>query len=496
MLLSFLTTAVLVGHLGAEAFGLFVIVSALSAYIGLLDFGIGPGLVKHFTEYSESGDADGVRTVMTLALAFYLALGLLFAPLAFLLAPPIAAFFTSSDALRGEAESAIVLMSFYFVASCIVGVFTARIVSLHRMDLTVAAALFAQAVHAALVLLIIPGSPTILTAVWLQLVQLALTGAISIAVVLRTDRRIYRNILTIPPALPRKLLAFGGWMQLNNISSLVNMEADKLIIGAFLTLETVTLYQIGNRLASLNRIIPLQLLSALMPAATIVQMRPHDRSAAAGFYSSASRYLMLLTLPITGFIAISAEPLVVMWMGVPYPGTTAIMLALGLSFALNNLTGAGTTMVRAAGQPRLEAYYGVLSLALNVGFTLLLAPRFGLAGVLAGTIIGSSLASLYFLLLFHRRFLISWRETVAHWLWPLVLATLAACAVVALLQSWIAAAGPHGRVQALALVSTYGVCYLAAFLAALTLLGFWTGRDLELARAAVRSIRGVRRSSP
>lgn len=473
----FLTTPVLISHLGAEAFGLFAIVAALPAYAGLLDFGIGAGLVKHLTEYSESGDPVGVRQVMTLSLTFYALLGVVLTPIIYLLAPSITHLFAISDRVRATAEISIVVMFLYFIGSGVVGVVSARLVSLHRMDVTSVIGLLSQVVYGVLVVVVIPISPTILTAIWLNVVQLVVGGLLLYGVVLRTDKRILCNPLTIPGPLIRKLFAFGGWMQLNSLTALVNLEADKLIIAWFLNIAAVTPYQIGNRLASLNRIIPFQLLSALMPAATMMHVG-RSREEAEHFYRDMSRYLMLLTLAITGFTMSVADRLIITWIGQPYPQATLILFALSLSFAVNNLTGGGTTMVRAAGQPRYETYYAVVSMALNIGLTVILAPSFGLAGILGGTIIANVISSGYFIILFHRRFCLPWFQTMGDWLWRLMAATVAACAGIYLVQALEPGTLPADRLTGLVLLTAYGVLYLMLFASSLTLLDFWSDSDV------------------
>jgi O-antigen/teichoic acid export membrane protein len=477
----FLTTPVLINHLGAEAFGLLAIVAALPAYAGLLDFGIGPGLVRHLTEYSEYGDLDGVMEVMTLSLCFYVLLGVIFAPLVALLAPDVIRLFSVPEQLRWAAVTSILIMFFYFIVSGIVGVFSARLVSLHRMDVTATVGLLGQIVYGVLVFVVIPISPTVLTAVWLNVIQLLITGVLLFAIVLRTDNHVFCNPLGIRGALIRKLFVFGGWMQLNSLTALVNLEADKLIIAGFLDIATVTPYQIGNRLASLNRLIPFQLLSAVMPAATIIQIG-RTREEAEEFYCHISRYLMLLTLSITGFTAVAADRLIVTWIGRPYPQATLIVLALSVSLAVNNLTGGGTTMVRAAGQPRYETYYALVSMVLNIGLTIALAPRFGLAGILGGTIIANLIGSAYFVILFHRRFGFPWFRTMGDWLWRLLAATGLACLGVYLVLVCQPSTMPADRVTGLLLLVAYGIVYLMLFFVGLTLLAFWSDRDIDVFR--------------
>ena len=478
----------LIDALGVEAFGLFAIVASLPAYAGLLDFGIGQGLVKHLSEYSETDDPVGVRQVMTIGLAFYALIGLVCTPLVIMFAPAAIGLLDMPDPLQRTAETSIVAMFVYFVASSAVGVFHARVVSLHRMDIAAAAGLLGQIVFGVLIFVVIPRSPTVLTAIWLTMVQVPVTGVILYAVVRRTDRQVFCNPFTIPGGLVAKLFAFGGWMQLNSVTALVNLEADKLIIAGFLNIGAVTPYQIGNRLASLNRVIPFQLLSAIMPAATRVSMG-RNPAAAEDFYCHTSRYLMLLTLAITGFTAMTADRLITTWIGRPYPQARLILLALSISFAINNLTGAGTTMVRAAGAPRYETYYAVVSMVLNIVLTVALAPVFGMGGILGGTIIANVAGSTYFIVLFHRRFGVPWYRTMGVWLWRLLAATAAACASIALLHVWEPADLATGRIAGLGILSAYGVVYLIVLAAGLTVLGFWSPADLDVLRRIRMKVR-------
>jgi len=481
----FLTTPILINRLGAEAFGLFAIVATLPSYAGLLDFGIGAGLVKHLTEHSEVGDSAGVRQIMTLSLVFYALLAAALTPIVWLLAPVLTHLFAVHEEFRATAELSIIIMFLYFIASGVVGVVSARLVSLHRMDITAVIGLLGQVVYGVLVFVVIPAVPTILAAIWLNVVQLVVTGLLMYAVVLRMDKRILCNPLTIPGPLIRRLFAFGGWMQLNSLTALVNLEADKVIIAGFLNMAAVTPYQIGNRLASLNRILPFQLLSAVMPAATIVHAGMHvgrPREDAERFYRDMSRYLMLLTLPITGFTIAVADRLIITWIGKPYPQATLIVFALSLSLAANNLTGGGTIMVRAAGQPRYETYYAVVAMVLNVGLTVLLAPTFGLAGILGGTIAANLIGSVYFIVMFHRRFHFPWFRTMGDWLWRLLAATVAAGAGVILVQAWEPGSLQADRLTGLVLLSAYGILYLLLFGFSLTLLGFWSPGDVAFFR--------------
>ena len=68
------------------------------------------------------------------------------------------------------------------------------------------------------------------------------------------------------------------------------------------------------------------------------------------------------------------------------------------------------TLVMADGHPGLVAQTAVLVVVLNVSSTLIVAPIFGLWGVLIATVCAEVIASAVFLIRFHRRYGFGWRD--------------------------------------------------------------------------------------
>jgi O-antigen/teichoic acid export membrane protein len=97
-------------------------------------------------------------------------------------------------------------------------------------------------------------------------------------------------------------------------------------------------------------------------------------------------------------------------------------MALVSFYAINNVTGAATTILRAQGRPQLETFYGVMSVVLNVGLTIVLIGSFGPDGVVRGTIGGNVIGSSVFIVLFRRREAIAWWPTIGRCLTRLLLA--------------------------------------------------------------------------
>jgi O-antigen/teichoic acid export membrane protein len=413
-----------------------------------------------------------------LATFFYLTIGLLVGGALALCAPWLIGRLSISESLRHTAEISIVIVFGYFILSCMVGVLTARLVSLHRMNVTSIIRVFGQVIYAALIIVVLPRAPTVETAILLNVAQVVITGGLSLIALLQIGPVRLCNPFSIPLPLIRKVMAFGGWMQINSLASLVTMETDRIIVAAFISIQAVTPYQIGNRLGSLGGVLPTQLLSAAMPNATMLSLTD-DPEAVKRFYSNMTRYLMLLTVPVVGGIAAIANPFILAWMGRVFPNAAFVAIGLSLAFGINNLTGMGTTMLRAAGVPKYEAYCGIIGTILNIAATIALAPTFGIRGIVTGTILAEVVTSVCFLILFHRRYGFGWGETIGTWLWRLVVATVLSVAAVEVVRHFIWT--PMNRLEAVLQIGLYGAIFSILCFITLTALGFWTREDRAFA---------------
>ncbi|WP_181705463.1 lipopolysaccharide biosynthesis protein [Chthonobacter rhizosphaerae] len=488
--IAFVTTPVMIVTLGDQGFGLFTLIGALTAYAGLLDFGIGPGLVRHYSEYTERGEPLAVRQVTTFSIVFYAVLFLVVAGPLYAVAPALCDLLGLPAEMRDTAVASIMLMFGWFILSSLGGVFGSRLVSLHRMDVVSVIALVGQILYAALVILVLPIYPTVTAAILFNVGQVLFTALVMLALVIRADGNPVSNPFRIPGALVKKLLSFGGWMQINQFAAIVSLELDKLIIGRYLGVAAVTPYQIGNRLATLNRLIPLQFLSAIVPAATSIAIRARGPELEA-FYVRMNRYLMVMTLAITGFVVADANRLVLAWIGREYAEAVFVIIALSISFAVNNLTGGGTTIVRSAGMPRYETYYALVSTGLNVVLTLAAAPYFGLVGIIGATIVANVIGSVYFLVLFGRLFDFPLWRSLLSWLIPLVAVTVASILAVKGVHAVFPPQADAGRWVHLGWLIIEGSLFMLVFVPGLFVARFCTEEETALAS---RFLAGFRRT--
>lgn len=477
--LSFFLTPIVVRSIGLEAYGLWAILGSAVNYFALLDFGVGSSFVKYLAEFLERREHNNVRDVMTFGFLFYLAIGVVVLPVVHLIGPHILGYLRLSAHYRSAANELLLLVIAYFVISNALGNFGAFIVAMQRTEIAGFIDTGYQIVYGVSLLLLLHLHYGIFALPYAIFCALGCSSIVRIALVYRMFGNPWSNPFRLERDLLKRVFRFGFWMQINAFTAVINLETDRIILGTFVNVISAGYYELGSKLAALGRILPSTLLAPLLPAASAIDGR-QDGDRLNAVYVRGTRYLALATFVIAGFLIGAGAQILQVWMGRSYPYVTIVMAALLVSYAINNLTGVGTTIVRATAQPYYETYYAVIGSAINIAFTLILTPIFGLMGVVGGTVIGNVFGSLYFLWLFHKVRGLGWRSTLIDWLWRLSLGTIAASCVLRGICQMTPTIWFSSRAEGLVTLALFGAVYLALVFISLWLLGFWNSADLDL----------------
>ena len=477
--LAFFLTPLVVHSIGVEAYGLWAIVGSAVNYFALLDCGVGSSFVKYLAEFLERREHDRVRDVMTFGFLFYLVLGVIVLPLVRFIAPHIVSYLRLDPRYVSAASDLILLAFAYFIFSNALGIFGSFIVAMQRTDLASMLDTCSQLIYGVSLVILIARHQGVYALPNALFCALGCTTIFRIALVYRMFGNPWSNPFRLERHLIRRLFRFGFWMQINGLTAVINLETDRIILGTFVSVTSVGYYELGNRLAALARILPATLLTPLLPAAAALDGRQQgDRLDAV--YVRGTRYLALTTFVVAGFLIGAGTEILKVWMGRSYPYVTVVMTALLVSFAVLNLTGVGTMIVRAKGEPYYETYYAVFSALVNIAATLILTPMFGLMGVVAGTVIGYFCGSFFFLWLFHKIRGLGWRSTIIEWLWRLTLATIATSFTLWETCRLCPATWFASRAEGAVTLVLLGAAYVIVSFGWLWILGFWRSDDLAL----------------
>jgi O-antigen/teichoic acid export membrane protein len=182
----------------------------------------------------------------------------------------------------------------------------------------------------------------------------------------------------------RAFLSISGYLFVTGIADLVIYSFDRAILGAFRPVSSVGLYEGPIRAHNLIRQLQGTLALTVMPAAAgYVASGDHVRLR--DLLVRGTRYVMLVTVPLTVTLMVLSGPILHVWLGPRFAPAAPAMTILVSYWLVGASSSVGGSMLIAVGRTRLVAIFISCVAALSLALSLALTPPLGLNGVVLGT---------------------------------------------------------------------------------------------------------------
>ena len=454
------TTPILARGLGKEGFGIWVLVGSFALYLELLEFGFGKAAPKFVAEYAARGDERGLRATIATSFWILAALGSVAAVVGAVVAALFPSVFGISPGLSGAAQVLILLVLLELAISIPSDTFGGVLMGLQRFYLvntTLVTVTILQAVAWTIVLAAGGG----LVELGIATVALGLGG--QLARFLLARRYVPRASISprlVDRALARRFTGLSVWFFVLDMSRVVMVRLDTVVVGLVVGVPAAGIYAVGQRLTLALE----QLVEPLTKS-----FFPHSSSLAAGDDEAGLRRSLLagtrLSLAIAAPVALAlgflAGPLLDLWLGASsgFGEAATVVVLLAAAVTIGALTRTGLLMLQGIGQVRVPAMIVAGEALLNLVLSVVLAREMGIEGVALGTLIAVLVANVGVLYPYMcRRFAVSTGELSL----ALARAHAPALVVASLVGGALAALAPSGPVV-VAAAPAIGLAYVAVF---------------------------------
>ena len=212
----------------------------------------------------------------------------------------------------------------------------------------------------------------------------------------------WRPNLTFPRDLFRPMLAYGRGITVVNILNAIVADADLTIVGRYLGVTMLGIYQMSSKIPDTMVIVALWAASqVLFPAFSRLHAEGDGRLQDA--YLMASRYVSAVTVPASLGMFFLARPIMLACFGPQWVSGAPILAMLALYVGFGSLSNHVGNALKATGRSSLLAGLAVIKACLMVP-SLLFAARFSATAV-AGTLAGVSALTTVMMLIVGSRIL-------------------------------------------------------------------------------------------
>jgi O-antigen/teichoic acid export membrane protein len=371
----------------------------LVLYVATAEAGLGPAVQRFVAVAAGAGRTEGVARILRTTLALYAVAGIVVAGACALLAPALTNLLDVPSSLRQDATTMFRLVGLVIIVALLVAALGNVQQGLERFRSYAVSAVVGSLVFLGLIVALLEagqGLPGLALAAAGQQAAMLAVRLVALRDVLRA-----RSRSGVAVHERRSILAFALRLQVSVLSTMINTQTDKLVVGAVTTPATLGLLGIGSQIAEAGRLVGGAALSPLISrlAATHGEAEP---GALAALFARLHRLWLLVITGATIIGAASLYPLIAAWLG-PGHGRAALYGGfLVVAYGLNLLSGTGVAYLRAIGRPSLESRYGAVLIVANVAFTIICGLSFGAVGVVAATMLAYAVGTAWFFLRLER----------------------------------------------------------------------------------------------
>ncbi len=430
----FLLAPFVLRHVGATDYGLWILITSLTGYASVLEFGISSAVIKYVAEFRVKGEREEMHGLIATALSLYTVLGvlaILFSVVIAVLLPHII------HVPPGDESTAVKLvllagigLGISIPATIIVGVLR----GLQRFDLLNVLYVINTLLNAGVTIVVLLLGWGVMGIAAAAIPVTVLTQLPGLWLIRRADPEMRVGWRGARRDLVRTVTGFSFKLFIIQIARQLQMRTDELVIAARLPIAAVTPYSFGRRLGEIPNQLANQFIRTLMPLASGLHAES-DWTRLRAMYVASSRLAVAISAPLAAILSVLAPTLLTLWIGPEYARYWPVVLLISLSSVVGISQYPAGAMLQGMARHNILAVTSILNGIVNLGLSLVLVRYLGITGVALGTLVPTVIEGLVIMPYSMRLLRVSW-GTVLRDAWiPALVPTIPAVAVLYALQS-------------------------------------------------------------
>jgi O-antigen/teichoic acid export membrane protein len=390
MLVSMVLPPFLVHRMPAAEYSAWVLILQLSAYVGLLDFGLQAAIGKYVAEYDASGEREAShRLVSTSFTILALAGGVACLAIGAMVWAVPRLFHQMPAALVPEVRIALVAIGLSTAIALPFSTFTATFTGLQEYFFPTIVATISRVGSAALLI--------VLLLLHCSLVQLALVMAGFNVATAATQffgwrkflkGRVNFSFLLFHRRSATQLAKYGSVLSIWSLAMFFVSGLDTVIVGHYQYKDT-GFYAVASGAANFMLTVIASVFGPLVPAVSSMQSGSTP-SRIGDLCTKIARYCTLLLCLLGLPLVFGAYPLLSLWVGKKYATQSALYLeVLVLGNVVRQLVLPYILIVVATGKQHLATIAAISEACVNIVLSIWLVQRIGAVGVAIGTLVGA-----------------------------------------------------------------------------------------------------------
>ncbi|MBJ6725362.1 MATE family efflux transporter [Geomesophilobacter sediminis] len=393
VLLSLVFLPYIVGRLGADGYGVLVLVLSVIGYFAVLDLNLGDAVIKYVAQYHAEGKMGKVNEVVGSVMLLYLALGCAAGVTVLLLSGELVTHLLDiKPELRPAALFAFRVGGAGILLTMISSALAAIPNGVNRYDITSKATMAL-------------GLFTSLGTVGLLYLGAGLRGVVllnlavsvaGIAFYVAIGKRLLPGLALRPVLSLASLgtvLRYGLFSLMSRLSTMLQFQGVRLVAGAVLGVASVTYYVVPFNLVSRAMAVTFRVGGVIFPVISALQGK-RDFDSVARLYLKASRLIFAISTALCLPLFLFGGRFLALWMGESFRAQTgSVLLLLTASLYIDTCTNIPSNVLNGLGMPKVCGFFAMANAGINLALVYPLSRWLNIDGIALAFLAGHVLVA-------------------------------------------------------------------------------------------------------
>jgi O-antigen/teichoic acid export membrane protein len=370
----------IIKHIGIAGFGIWLLAGSVIGYMGLINLGLGPTVTKKSAEYIASESSSDLNRMLSTTFFVYLCLGLIAGIIIFLLGFFLPNIFKIEPEKVQQFKVILWLIGLQLTLGFPFAIFGGLMQGLQDFHASNVITIINTILRLIGTVLLLASGFGLISLVVLELFISLLTWLGQIVWVKHRIPNLKLSFDFFQFSLLKELFKFSLAMFLWRFAAITIHRANKIIIGIFLPLASITFYEVANKILEHSRMSFIIFLSPLLPASSELEAQ-RESPLLRELYLKGTKFVICLYSGIAIVLFLCGDIFINLWMGSMFRSSVTIMyiLLIGNIFQSQNVV----AHVMLPGIGVLKQFTLVMALypLVNVLFSIVLIQSLDLQGI-------------------------------------------------------------------------------------------------------------------
>lgn len=387
MALAFLVSPVIVHSLGNENYGIWVLITSITGYFTVLDFGVNTAIVRYISMYHARGDKDAARRIYSNALLFFMGVSGAIVVFAVGFGSILKPLFQIRHLPGHYLFLVFVVVGVDFAISMIFSCFIGSLKALQEFFRLNVISIFMMVIKNIAIVFLLHSGYGLLSLALVQVSVSVIRGGMQYALIRWRYRFLSLRLADRDRATMKQVFSYSIYSFVIAISLKLLFFTDSLVIGSFVSLSAVTFYAIPMTLMTYLESFIYAGMSVLTPVISANNAQGNDERNKQ-LYIRGSQMGSLLSLPVLFVLFTNGDAFLTLWMGSEYgeQGREVIqILAVGYGAYLSQIV--ANSILKGMSRHKIFSYVLAGEAVVNLLLSIVLSQSYGIRGVALGTAI-------------------------------------------------------------------------------------------------------------